>query len=100
MASKYGDGNFSVQIRSRELVTAAIPLPESWLPLSNLDLAVAAAYPNYFFVYTKPHCDLASMISTLKKALSKLLATFYPLAGVMVTNPVGETLQSPWNRIH
>ncbi|XP_031477449.1 coniferyl alcohol acyltransferase-like [Nymphaea colorata] len=87
------NGDFSVQVRRRELVPADSPLPESWLPLSNLDLLLPPVYPTFFFVYEKPidiHLKFQSMISALKKALSKMLIPCFPLAGEVVTSPTGE----------
>ncbi|KAF3781906.1 Shikimate O-hydroxycinnamoyltransferase [Nymphaea thermarum] len=85
--------DFDVEVRRKELVTADSPLPESWLPLSNLDLLLPPLYPSFFFVYEKPihaHLKFQSMISALKKALSKLLIPYFPLAGEVVASPTGE----------
>ena len=72
-----------------------LPVQEHWLPLSNLDLLLPAMDVGVFFCYKKPPAKqskttFATMVSSLKASLAQALVTYYPFAGEVVTNPVGE----------
>ncbi|KAF3786316.1 Rosmarinate synthase [Nymphaea thermarum] len=72
------------------LVTAELPFPEIWLPLSNLDLLLPPIDCSIYSIYRKPSSksDLSfgSAVEILKKSLAKVLVHYYPLAGEMVAN--------------
>ncbi|KAF3786314.1 Shikimate O-hydroxycinnamoyltransferase [Nymphaea thermarum] len=87
-------GYFSVQVKNRELITAELPFPEIWLPLSNLDLLLPPIDCSIYFIYRKPSgkpdLSFGSAVEILKKSLAKVLVHYYPLAGEMVANSSGE----------
>ncbi|XP_031504291.1 coniferyl alcohol acyltransferase-like [Nymphaea colorata] len=87
-------GYFSVHVKSRELVTAELPFPEIWLPLSNLDLLFPPMDCSIYSIYrkpsSKPDLSFGSAVEILKKSLAKVLVHYYPLAGEMVANSSGE----------
>ncbi|KAF3774606.1 Z-3-hexen-1-ol acetyltransferase [Nymphaea thermarum] len=87
-------GYFSVHVKSRELVTAELPFPEIWLPLSNLDLLLPPMDCSIYSIYrkpsSKPDLSFGSAVEILKKSLAKVLVHYYPLAGEMVANSSGE----------
>ncbi|CAA0818713.1 HXXXD-type acyl-transferase family protein [Striga hermonthica] len=87
--------DFSVTMRRSEVVTAVLPVQDHWLPLSNLDLLLPPLDFGIFFCYKKIVGKDGDNINSLpvvelKKALSQVLATFYPLAGEIVHNSQGE----------
>ncbi|XXG70931.1 hypothetical protein AAC387_Pa07g0298 [Persea americana] len=88
-------GDYSVTVNRKEVVAAALPLQDHWLPLSNLDLLLPPVDVSVFFCYEKPGkpnggLGFASMVRTLKKSLAQTLVTFYAFAGEVVNNSVGE----------
>ncbi|KAK6911206.1 hypothetical protein RJ641_023299 [Dillenia turbinata] len=92
-------GDFKVTRSKKEVVAAALPLQEHWLPLSNLDLLLPPVDFCVFFCYKKPATDnsinsnsftFGSMVSVLKKALAQALVSYYAFAGEIVQNSIGE----------
>ena len=85
-------GELIVNMTKKEVVAAALPLQEHWLPLSNLDLLLPPVDVGVFFCYKKCGKDLTfgSMVGVLKKALAQALLTYYAFAGEVVSNPFGE----------
>ncbi|XP_062082681.1 coniferyl alcohol acyltransferase-like [Humulus lupulus] len=91
---------FPVEIMKKEVVAplrSSTLLQEHWLPMSNLDLlfpsqlkfAVVLCYKNPTLgPQASENGD--SFISSLKKSLAQVLVPFYPLAGEVVQNSVGE----------
>ncbi|CAN6444863.1 unnamed protein product [Victoria cruziana] len=92
--SESSTGYFSVHVKSREVITAELPLPVIWLPLSNLDLLLPPIDASIYFIYrkpsSKPDLSFGSTVEILKKSLAKVLVHYYPLAGEMVANSNGE----------
>lgn len=84
--------DFSVKVIKSEVVAPKQPWHDHWLPFTNLDLLVPPFDVGSFFCYTKSHepVDVTTMIDTLKTSLSQALVLFYPLAGEIVRNAVGE----------
>ncbi|XP_073002127.1 coniferyl alcohol acyltransferase-like [Typha latifolia] len=88
-----GSKVFSVTTKGKETVAAILPVQEHWLPLSNLDLLLPPLNVGVFFCYKKQSAKanpFAAMVSTLKAALGQVLVTYYPFAGEIVVNSVGE----------
>ncbi|XP_002532044.2 coniferyl alcohol acyltransferase [Ricinus communis] len=86
-----GEANyFSVTVSKEEVVAAVLPSQEHWLPLSNLDLLLPQLDVGVFFCYKKPKMGFGSMVSVLKKAMAEALVLYYPFAGEVVANPLGE----------
>jgi hypothetical protein len=88
-------GDFAVVVGKKEVVVAVLPMPEHWLPMSNLDLLLPPVDVGVFFCYKKtPQHDnlftFASMSSVLKKSLAQVLVSYYPFSGEVVQNTVGE----------
>ncbi|KAB2611064.1 shikimate O-hydroxycinnamoyltransferase-like [Pyrus ussuriensis x Pyrus communis] len=84
-------GVFKVTMSKQEVVAAALPLQEHWLPLSNLDLLLPPVDVGIFFCYkNKQSMSFGSMVGVLKKAMAQALVTFYAFAGEVVPNSVGE----------
>ncbi|KAG9450165.1 hypothetical protein H6P81_010130 [Aristolochia fimbriata] len=83
-----------VVINKKEVVAAALPLQDHWLPLSNLDLLLPPIDVGVFFCYRKPekvaHLSFSSAVGILQKSLAQALVSFYAFAGEVVTNSVGE----------
>ncbi|XP_073002081.1 coniferyl alcohol acyltransferase-like [Typha latifolia] len=88
---------FRVTVKAKETVAAILPVQEHWLQLSNLDLLLPPLDVGVFFCYKKqsatanPLLSFATMVSTLKAALEQVLVTYYPFAGEIVVNSVGES---------
>ncbi|KAK9281684.1 hypothetical protein L1049_004588 [Liquidambar formosana] len=86
--------DFRVTVSKTEVVAAALPSQEHWLPLSNLDLLLPPLDVGVFFCYRKPHGGdnfmFGSMVSVLKKALAQALVSNYAFGGEVVPNSVGE----------
>ncbi|XP_059635624.1 coniferyl alcohol acyltransferase-like [Cornus florida] len=92
-------GDFSVEMRRKEVVAAVLPMKEHRLPLSNLDLLLPPVDVGVFFCYKKPVSatgednipfTFTSMVCVLKKALAQVLVSYYTFAGEVVKNTVGE----------
>ncbi|KAF2309182.1 hypothetical protein GH714_001100 [Hevea brasiliensis] len=95
MGSEGGDnGMFSVTVTKKEVVAAALPLQEHWLPLSNLDLLLPPLDVSVFFSYRNNNNHMmksfGSMVGVLKKAMAQVLVSYYAFAGEVVENFVGE----------
>ncbi|KAL3522133.1 hypothetical protein ACH5RR_014967 [Cinchona calisaya] len=84
--------NFEVNVSKTQVVAAALPMQEHWLPLSNLDLLLPPVDVGVFFCYEKPSSDhsFGSLAGVLKKALAQTLVSYYAFAGEMVQNVAGE----------
>ncbi|KAJ0231824.1 Uncharacterized protein HA466_0296810 [Hirschfeldia incana] len=82
---------FHVTTTRKHLITAALPLQDHWLPLSNLDLLLPPLHVSVCFCYKKP-CNITNSVAneTLKTALAETLVSYYAFAGEIVTNPTGE----------
>ncbi|KAL5125760.1 Shikimate O-hydroxycinnamoyltransferase [Glycine soja] len=94
MSFKVGEGEFIVSVSKEEVVVPEIPMHEHWLPLSNLDLLIPPMDVSVFFCYKKPlpekyYC-FGTMVGSLKNALAQALVYYYPFAGEMVANTMGE----------
>ncbi|KAK3411227.1 hypothetical protein EUGRSUZ_J03197 [Eucalyptus grandis] len=89
-------GEFAVKWGKKEVVAAALPMQELWLPLSNLDLLLPPLEVGVFFCYANPtttasqRLGYGSMVGILKAALAQALVSYYALAGEVVQNSVGE----------
>lgn len=86
--------DFPVTVYRKEVVAAALPMQEHWLPLSNLDLLMPSIDVGVFFCYKNPSeqkcLTFATMARILKQSLAKTLVSFYAFAGEVVKNSVGE----------
>ncbi|PKU84959.1 Shikimate O-hydroxycinnamoyltransferase [Dendrobium catenatum] len=90
--------DYTVRICRKETISAALPLQEHWLSLSNLDLLLPPLDVGVFFIYTKPPLELkqsfsssfSSLVNVLKTSLAKSLVIYYPFAGEIVNNSMGE----------
>ncbi|KAL2316834.1 hypothetical protein Fmac_030710 [Flemingia macrophylla] len=86
----YGEG-LIVSVRKVEVVAPELPMQEHWLPLSNLDLLIPPLDVSVFFCYKRPSSmPFGSMMGSLKSALAQALVYYYPLAGEVVANSMGE----------
>ncbi|KAG5529672.1 hypothetical protein RHGRI_030149 [Rhododendron griersonianum] len=88
-------GDFAVAVSKKEVVATVLPMQEHWLPMSNLDLLLPPVDVGVFFCYKKtPEEDnlftFGSMCGVLKKSLAQVLVSYYPFAGEIVQNTVGE----------
>ncbi|GMH27128.1 hypothetical protein Nepgr_028971 [Nepenthes gracilis] len=92
------DQNFTVDVKKKEVVAAAMPTVEFWLPLSNLDLLMPPLDASMFYCYKSHGVEegraeeefFSSRVGILKEALAKALVPFYVLAGEIVCSAVGE----------
>ncbi|KAK1416228.1 hypothetical protein QVD17_32017 [Tagetes erecta] len=85
--------NFSVKVTRSETVAPNQPWHDHWLPFTNLDLLVPPFDVGSFFCYKRSDdhsVDATTMVGALKSSLSQALTLFYPLAGEIVRNAVGE----------
>ncbi|KAK6154672.1 hypothetical protein DH2020_008920 [Rehmannia glutinosa] len=86
--------DFEVKMIKTEVVAAALPMQDHWLPLSNLDLLLPPVDVGVFFCYDKymrsDELSFAHMIGVLKKALAQTLVSYYAFAGELVKNSAGE----------
>ncbi|KAK1420865.1 hypothetical protein QVD17_22787 [Tagetes erecta] len=82
-------GTFGVSVKKRDTVAAALPVQDHWLPMSNLDLLLPPLDVGVFFCY-KNTLPLHESVNIVKKSLAEALVSFYPLAGEMVQNNLGE----------
>ncbi|KAJ0575908.1 putative alcohol O-acetyltransferase [Helianthus annuus] len=80
---------FSVSVKKRDIIAAALPVQDHWLPMSNLDLLLPPLDVGVFFCY-KNSLPLDESVAVVKKSLAQALAQFYPLAGEVVQNNLGE----------
>ncbi|XVF74898.1 hypothetical protein PTKIN_Ptkin13bG0147400 [Pterospermum kingtungense] len=85
-------GDFMATVSKKEVVAAVLPFQEHWLPLTNLDLLLPPLDVGLFFCYKKPNPSMSfgSMVSVLKNALAQALLSYYPFAGEVVLNALGE----------
>lgn len=80
-------------MQKREVVAAALPMQEHWLPLSNLDLLLPPVDFGVFFCYSYKETEeepFGQIAAVLKKALAQTLVSYYALAGELVRNSSGE----------
>ncbi|KAL0285545.1 UNVERIFIED_CONTAM: (Z)-3-hexen-1-ol acetyltransferase [Sesamum calycinum] len=86
--------DFPVKISKTEVVAAALPVQEHWLPLSNLDLLLPPVDVGVFFCYDNKHnmgpLSFGHMVGVLKAALAQTLVSYYAFAGRLVKNAAGE----------
>ncbi|XP_010417515.1 PREDICTED: shikimate O-hydroxycinnamoyltransferase-like [Camelina sativa] len=82
---------FHVTTTRKQVITAALPLQDHWLPLSNLDLLLPPLDVNVCFCYKKS-LNITNTVAheTLKTALAETLVSYYAFAGEIVTNTTGE----------
>ncbi|XP_027368569.1 shikimate O-hydroxycinnamoyltransferase-like [Abrus precatorius] len=97
-----GKGELNVSVMKEEVVTAVRPMHEHLLPLSNLDLLLPPLDVGVFFCYNSPmpfsistHTNnttmsFGSVVGSLKNALAQALVSYYPFAGEVVLNSIGE----------
>ncbi|CAL1400602.1 unnamed protein product [Linum trigynum] len=82
---------FTVTVVKNELVAAALPVQEHWLPQSNLDLLVLPLDVGVFFCYsTAPAGGMDAAVAGLKNGLAQVLVSYYALAGEVVMSSSGE----------
>nr|GMD91830.1 shikimate O-hydroxycinnamoyltransferase-like [Ipomoea batatas] len=84
----------SVRVKKKEVVVAAAPpIPQHWVPQSNLDLLLPPVTFGVFFCYQKTpkKLTLGAICSDLKAALAETLVSYYALAGEVVKNSGGES---------
>ncbi|KAL2533332.1 HXXXD-type acyl-transferase family protein [Abeliophyllum distichum] len=83
--------DFTVSVKRRDVVAAVLPLAEQLLAMSNLDLLLPPLDVGIFLCYKKSsNMSPESRVTVLKKALAQTLVSFYPFAGEIVQNPLGE----------
>ncbi|KAL8191558.1 hypothetical protein R6Q57_028289 [Mikania cordata] len=83
-------GTFSVSVKKRDIIAATLPVQDHWLPMSNLDLLLPPLDVGIFFCYKNFQLQLDEGVNLIKKSLAEALVPFYPLAGEMVQNSLGE----------
>ncbi|XP_024960767.1 shikimate O-hydroxycinnamoyltransferase-like [Cynara cardunculus var. scolymus] len=86
-------GMLTVSVKQTDIIMAATPVQNLWLPMSNLDLLIPPLDVGVFFCYRKPmdHGDENScIINLIEQSLSLALVHFYPLAGEVVYTSQGE----------
>ncbi|XP_073157251.1 coniferyl alcohol acyltransferase-like [Henckelia pumila] len=85
-------GAFPLRVKRHEVVAAALPMQEHWLPMSNLDLLLPPLDFGIFLCYKRNQFMSSpdNMVNVMKKALAKTLVSFYPFAGEVVQNHHGE----------
>ncbi|KAI3466615.1 hypothetical protein Pfo_023278 [Paulownia fortunei] len=88
----YVKRDFEVKVSKTEVVAAALPIQEHWLPLSNLDLLLPPVDVGIFFCYNNKPNELSfgHIVGVLKKALAQTLVSYYAFAGRLVKNRAGE----------
>ncbi|ERN12613.1 hypothetical protein AMTR_s00025p00227680 [Amborella trichopoda] len=84
--------NFQVEIIQQDTVVPALPLEESRVPLSNLDLFIPPVDFGVFFCYKQPLLKhgYSEITGKLKKSLSEVLVSYYVLSGEIVVNNGGK----------
>ncbi|KAM0021269.1 putative alcohol O-acetyltransferase [Helianthus debilis subsp. tardiflorus] len=82
-------GTFSVNVKKRDIIAAAMPIQDHWLPMSNLDLLIPPVDVGVFFCY-KNSLPLDESVNIVRKSLAEALVPFYPLAGEIVQNNLAE----------
>ncbi|KAL4571188.1 hypothetical protein LXL04_017941 [Taraxacum kok-saghyz] len=83
-------GIFSVTVKQREIITAALPVQDYWLQMSNLDLLLPPLDVGVFFCYKNSLPHEGESVKIIKKSLAQVLSPFYPFAGEVVQNKDGE----------
>uniref|UniRef100_A0A7N0TW82 Uncharacterized protein n=1 Tax=Kalanchoe fedtschenkoi TaxID=63787 RepID=A0A7N0TW82_KALFE len=98
---------FKVELKHKDTITAALPLQDHYLPLSNLDLLLPPIDVSTFFCFKpndskKPGADsdnndgrlllssFGSKVAHLKTSLAQALVMYYPFAGEISQNSLGE----------
>ncbi|KAG8365449.1 hypothetical protein BUALT_Bualt18G0106000 [Buddleja alternifolia] len=82
---------FEMNVSKTEVVAAALPMQDHWLPLSNLDLLLPPVDVGVFFCYkTTNELSFGHIVGVLKKALAQTLVSYYAFAAVLVKNSAGE----------
>ncbi|KAK6133409.1 hypothetical protein DH2020_032873 [Rehmannia glutinosa] len=87
--------DFEVKMIKTEVVAAALPMQDHWLPLSNLDLLLPPVDVGVFFCYdnntkSDEYLSFVHMVGVLKKALAQTMVSYYAFAGELVKNSAGE----------
>ncbi|XP_071701464.1 coniferyl alcohol acyltransferase-like [Rutidosis leptorrhynchoides] len=82
-------GTFSVCVKKRDIIAAALPVQDHWLPMSNLDLLLPPLDVGVFLCYKKS-LPIDQSVNVVKKSLAQALALYYPFAGEVVQNSLGE----------
>lgn len=89
----FGKVQFTVNVTNEEVVAAALPMQEHWLPLSNLDLILPPVDVGVFFCYNNPMISIgthSNIVACLKHSLAEALVSYYAFAGEVVANSMGE----------
>ena len=76
-------------VKHKGIIAAALPVQDHWLPMSNLDLLLPPIDVGVFFCYKKA-LPFDESLNIVKKSLAQALALFYPFAGEVVQNILGE----------
>lgn len=84
------EGRVEVMVKRREVVTAVLPVTESRLALSNLDLILPPLEVGIFLCYANSGKNNEMMLSSVRKGLRQVLVPFNALAGEVVLNDEGE----------
>ncbi|KAL1816469.1 hypothetical protein ACET3Z_019043 [Daucus carota] len=86
------EGGVAVVVKRTEVVVAVLPVAESRLAMSNLDLLLPPLDVGIFLCYDKgsENINNETKISMLKRGLGQALVPFYPLAGEVAMNSQGE----------
>ncbi|XP_071725437.1 coniferyl alcohol acyltransferase-like [Rutidosis leptorrhynchoides] len=82
-------GTFSVCVKKRDIIAASLPVQDHWLPMSNLDLLLPPLDVGVFFCY-KRSLQIDESVNVVKRSLAQALAIYYPFAGEVVQNILGE----------
>lgn len=88
------EGVVAVLVKRTEVVVPVLPVAESRLAMSNLDLLLPPLDVGIFLCYDEVEGNKTinneMKISMLKKGLCQALVPFYPLAGEVLINSEGE----------
>ena len=80
-----------VMVKRREVMTAVLPVTESRLALSNLDLLLPPLEVGIFLCYANSGIkNNEMMLSSVRKGLRQVLVPFNALAGELFLNDEGE----------